>query len=670
MSGDPTTALEEPASIVLSRSWAEKCFEDWNTAIGQTVYIDNIVPVEVKGVIEDLPENTDFPLPFIVSYETLLNHRDLFFYSGSWGSCSSNNQVFALLHDDASMEDANRSVALVGEEEYQDESGIQQRIHQLQPIKQLHYDEDFSHSGTHSVSKSRLRVLSVIGLLILLIACFNFINLATAQSLLRSKEVGVRKTLGSSRNQLVFQFLSETGLIVLFSLILGSYLAYGAAPLLKFVSFVPESYQLFAEGDVWVFLIAAGIGITILAGLYPALAISNFSPSRALNSMANSKGIQRNAVRKSLVVLQFGAALALIISAIITLQQLDFIKSQDLGFQKDLIYTFSFNNDESTVSRQEALRNRLTAIPGIESVSLSSDQPISGNTWSTNFAYSSRPDDEDYEMSLRFCDNQYFETYDIPFVAGQAFRPTDTMYQCVINMTVVRRLGLEDPAEAIGETIRLGGGRRSLPITGVVQDFHTHSFRVEHEPLLLTSRNEFYGDAGMKIKSSSDITSTIRSIKQAYDEVLPEQVFDGSFLDESIALFYESDRRLASTCWAFGFLAIFISCLGLFGLATHTVTQRVKEIGIRKVLGANVTSIVGLITSDFLKLVLVALLISSPLAWWFMDNWLKNFVYRIDIEIWVFIAAGLIALFIAFATVSFQSIRAAMANPVNSLRSE
>lgn len=463
--------------------------------------------------------------------------------------------------------------------------------------------------------------------------------------------------------------MMEIGLIVLSSVVLGTGLAVYATPLLQHVSFVPDNLGLFDNTTVFPLLGLATVVITFIAGFYPAMALSSYRPVEALNHQSSQNSIGAAAIRKALVVLQFGAALALIISALITLKQLDFMRNSDLGFNKELIYTFTFNNDEKSVSQQNVLKQYLRQIPSVQEVSLSSDQPFSGNTWDTNFKYGAHPEDEPFDITLKFCDVEYFGTYGFEFLAGKPFSVSDTMHQCVINMKVLSKLGIDDPNEAIGEYISLGGGRRKLPITGVVKDFHTHTFRQQLRPLLMTSRREFYYNAGVKI-SSTDIPGTIASIRDAYDKVLPEQVFQGSFLDEDIQRFYENDNRLAATCWAFGILAIFISCLGLFGLATHSVTQRVKEIGIRKVLGANVAGIVALLSRDFLTLVVIALLVASPIAWYVMNGWLENFAYRIDIQWWIFFLAGAMALVIAFLTVSYQSIRAALANPVKSLRNE
>lgn len=669
LAGDSKTAIAEPGTVVLTKRWAEKCFDTWSASIGQTILIDNIIPLIVRGVVDDLPVNCDFPLSFFVSYETVKAHPDYFFHDAdNWGSCSSNNQVYALLRDPGQKDDANALLAKVGEKEYADGSNIQARRHVLQPIEELHYDGRYHHSGTHTTEKSRLKLLSIIGILILVMACFNFINLATAQATLRAREVGVRKTLGSDRVQLVSQFMSETALLVVGSTILGCALALTTAPLLKHVSHVPDSIPMFTNTSVWLFLGAIALFVTLLAGLYPSLALSGFQPVTALKNSFNTTLIGGVPLRKALVVTQFIIAQGLIIGAIITILQLDYIRSQDLGFSDDLVYTFGFNSDSITIARQHALKQRMLQIPGVEALTFSSDQPLSDNTWSSNFQFGSRPEDEPYSVNLKFCDVDYATTYGIKLLAGKWFAPSDTMREGVVNMSLLRKLGITDPQEVIGQNIRVWGNR-IIPITGVVEDFHTHSLHQEHQPLMLISEKRFYWEAGLKMRADN-VPGTIAAIQSAFDEILTEQVFSGRFLDERIDQFYEDDKRLSATCKAFGLLAVLISCLGLFGLAAHAAAQRVKEIGIRKVLGASVSGILGLLSKDFLKLVVIALLLASPLAWYLMQKWLNNFAYRIEIPWYVFVAAGALAIFVAFATVSYQSLRAALANPVKSLRSE
>ncbi|MBR9920971.1 MAG: FtsX-like permease family protein [Bacteroidetes bacterium] len=666
--GGPAEILSEPGVIILTESFASKFYDDPAQAMGQTLVLDNVVEVEVKGIIKDFHDQTDFPVPFLSSWETMKAHRNYFFYDENMGSCSSNNQLFGLLKSQDQLEEANTVLAGISEKLYRRENQNSFRKHVLQPMSALHFDERYGHSGTHRTSMSRLRILGIVGILILIMACFNFINLATAQASLRAKEVGVRKTLGSSKRQLISQFLTETALIVFGALIFGLVLASLCLPLLQRISHVPEGINLFSDPQVWLFLGGLSILVTLLAGLYPSLVLSRFKPIRALRNQVPGNLSGGVALRKSLVVLQFVVAQGLVIGAIITLLQLDYIRSRDLGFSDDLVYTFGIGIDSSTLEKQLPLKQAFLEIPTVEKVSFNSDQPLSGNTWSSNFRYDTRPEDEQFSINLKFADTDYRETFGLSLVAGQWYEKSDTVRQCVVNETLLRKLGVERAQDAVGKSLRLGASRK-VEITGVVEDFHTHSLHQEHDPLMITTRKAYYWEAGAKIRPGN-IQGTLSAMQKAFDEILPEQVFEGRFLDENIAEFYADEDRLATTCKAFGLLAILISCLGLFGLAAHSAQQRVKEIGVRKVLGASTTGIVGLLSRDFLKLVLIALLVAAPLAWFLMQRWLDNFAYRIDIQWWVFVVTGGLAVLVAFLTISYQSLRAAMANPVDSLRNE
>jgi len=667
LSGDKHSVLAEPYSIVLTKTWAEKCFDDWETAIGKTVMIDNLIPVKVTGVLADLPTNTDFSFPYLITYTTLEQNQDSFFYGGGWSSCSSNNQLFARLKDDNQLEAANEVLATIGAKEYMNGEDKQGRVHVLQPLSTLHYDDRYGNSGTHMVSKSRLKILAFIGLLILIIACFNFINLATAQATLRAKEVGVRKTLGSRPVDLIGQFMAETGVIVLIAVVLGANLATLAAPLLKHVSDVPDSISFLGDPQILAFLAITGLVVTLLSGIYPAFKLSRFKPVEALKSKVSKESFGGVSLRKGLVITQFVIAQALIIGAIITINQLDFMRSKDLGFSKDLVYTFGFNGEESSISRLTALKQNILQVPEVENVSFSSDQPLSGNTWYTNFYYSSRPDDEDYPMAIKLADEDYETTYGLELIAGKWLQPSDTMRECVVNAITTVKLGINDPLDIIGQTIKISG--RDLTVVGVLKDFHTHSLHKEHEPTLISTRKKFYSEAGVKIRSGQ-LEATVAAIKAKFDAVFPEQVFIGRFYDERIARFYEDDARMSAMCKGFGLLAILISCLGLFGLATHSANQRIKEIGIRKVLGASIPGIIGLLSKDFLMLVLIALVMAGPLAYMAMNEWLNNFQFRVDIQWSVFVIAGLMAMLIAFLTIVYQAVRAAMSNPIKALKSE
>jgi putative ABC transport system permease protein len=669
LAGEKSTALNEPNALVLTKTMATRCFDKWENAMGQTLLIDND-PMVVKAVVADPPENCDLPINLVVSYATILSNKEKFEYTEEWGSTSSNDQQFALLADVAQLEAANILVGQVGQKEYSDEgrNSRSSRKHLLQPFSELHYDDRYGTSAKHVISKSRLWVLSSIGFLVLLMACFNFINLSTAQALRRSKEVGVRKTLGGSRGNLFGQFMFETALVVFFAVTIGALLAWAASPLLEQISEVPTELPFLSQPIVYGFLAVIGLSVTLLSGFYPALVLAGFNPIRALKNDASERSVGGASVRKGLVVLQFMIAQALVVGTIITLGQLDYVRNMDLGFKKDLVYTFGINGDSLSQSKLAGLKQRFLLIPGVESVAFGSDQPASGSTWASNFAFGRGTEDQKFSTTMKFCDADFQKTYGLQLLAGRWLEPSDTTKEFVVNETLLKKVGIKNPEEAIGKELRLGRNRWRN-VVGVVKDFHAHSAHRTVEPMVMASNLKRMYSAGVKI-SNQNISKTTAAIQREFDNTYPEQVFDPTFFDESIAEFYIAENRFSATCKGFGILAIFISCLGLLGLATHAAQRRTKEIGVRKVLGASVLGITGLLAKDFLKLVLIAILIASPIAYYFMDKWLADFAYRIDIQWWMFVFAGIGAIAIAFTTVSFQSLKAALANPVKSLRSE
>ena len=671
LTGNNVQALGEPSNIMLSKSWAEKLFDNWENATGKMVKIDNFIPLTVQGVYEDLPDNTDFPLNFLISYPTLeiQQHRDYLGLSpdDSWGSCSSNNQVYALLNKEDQIDAANASLVNIGKDQYEPAANGKRKTHVIQSFSMLHYDDELQNSGRSRTPHRSINILMFIGGLILLIASFNFINLATSQATQRAKEVGVRKTLGGRPGQLIAQFMSETAIIVGLAIILGMVLAEFALPLLQYVSDVPKDKPFLTEPTIWLVLLCIFVSVTLLAGLYPAFVLSSYRPVEALSRNIKTRSLGGLNLQRSLVVAQFAVSSILIISALITIKQLDFIQNQDLGFDEDLVYTFGINTDSLSLSRHTALKNKLKAIPDISEVSLNSDQPISGNTWSGNFRIEGRSEDETFETTYKFVDQDYQNTFGLDLLAGKWLAPSDTFRHVVVNETFVNKVKLGTPEEAINKKVRIWG--TYYPIIGVVKDFHTHSLHTAHQPLSMVSRKDFYWLAGVKM-TNKNVQKSLASIQKVFDEVYPEQVLNGGFMDERIQRFYEDEQRISALCKGFGILAIFISCLGLLGLAMHSAARRTKEIGVRKVLGASVGNIITLLSKDFILLVIIALFIAIPVAWYGMSQWLEDFAYHVDLHWSIFLLAGITAVIVAFMTVGIQGFRAAVADPIRSLRDE
>jgi putative ABC transport system permease protein len=670
LTGDPKTALNETGSIVLSRKVAEKCFQTAEKALGQTVSLNNQIPVIVRGVIENLPENCDFPIFALTSYATLRANADYYFFRETdWDNSRSSDNFYALLRKKEAILDVAAPLAEVARVQF-DRASADRKLKMklvMQPLDAFHFDEKVGNSVVPAISKSRLWILGSIGFLILTMACFNFINLATALASSRAKEVGVRKAIGGAKSALIAQFMTETSLIVAFSVALGAFLAKLLVPLLSKISDVPATQPFFNDSKIWLFLGIISAIVAIISGLWPSFVLAGMTPIRALKNIGTGERSGTFSLRKGLVVAQFAIAQALIIGAIVTISQLDFIQKMDLGFSKNLVLTAGFGSDSTSLLKIDALKRRFLEVSTIESVSFSADQPASNNTWQGNFAFGIGSEDQDFNAALKHCDVDYQKTYGLQMVAGKWFEASDTAQKYVINETMCHKIGVE-PTAAIGQSIRLGGGIW-LPVCGVVKDFHSHSAHEAHEAILMLPTRLFYSQMGIKMKTGN-LAATTESARKAFESTFPDQIFESRFLDESVADFYKSAERFSIFCKIIAAIAILIGCLGLFGLASHTAEKRRKEIGVRKVLGASVGSLTALLARDFLILVLVAVIVAAPISIYFMQKWLSDFAFRIQISWWMIAITAFGAVSIAFLTVSFQAIKAALADPVKSLRSE
>ncbi|MBV9963729.1 MAG: ABC transporter permease [Parafilimonas sp.] len=657
--------LKEPNQTILTQATATKYFGDWKNAVGKFLKLDNKAVVKVAGILQDVPANTDFPLRIVTSFETAKANAETYSYNNEWGSTTSNFQLFMLLPQNVSASAINSKLEhFVSRHNNVDRTA--RRTNFLQPLSNIHFDNRFGNLGDHVTTKSTLLTLSLIGVFIIVMACINFINLATAQAVNRSKEIGIRKVLGSNRRKLFWQMMGETAMIVCFSMIIAGILAYACLPSIKHIDSINEPLSIFTAKTI-LFLVTAGLVVTIFSGFYPSLVVSGFSPMSALKNKITSATIGGISLRRGLVVTQFAISQILIIGTIVAISQMNFIRNADLGFNKNAVFVLTSNWDSIQISRQPALKQQLLRLPGIESVSFSSDVPSSENNWSTNFAFDHRPD-EKFNLFLKFADADYFKTFALQFAAGHAYAASDTVTDIVVNETLVKKLGLKNPNEAIGKQIKLGGNRWNN-IVGVVKDFKTNSLREETKPTMLASSKRFYGNASVKIHSSN-LTQTKDAILKTWDKFNPEFAPTSFFLDENINDFYKQENQLSLLYKIFAGIAIFISCLGLYGLVSFMAVQRTKEVGIRKVLGASVKNIVFLFSKEFTILIGVAFLVAAPLAWYMMNNWLSNFAYRIHISATTFIMAVIISIIIAWITVGYKSIVAALANPVKSLRTE
>ncbi len=497
-------------------------------------------------------------------------------------------------------------------------------------------------------------------------ACINFVNLATAQAVGRSKEVGIRKVLGSDRKLLFFQVMGETALVVLIAGIAAFAIATLCLPFIKHIASIREDLSLITP-ETMLFLVGVLAVCTLFAGLYPALILSGFKPVLALKNNMTSARIGGISLRRGLVITQFAISQVLIIGTIVAVSQMNFINKADLGFNKEAVLMLSGSSDSLNIAKLPAFKQKLLQTPGVQSVSFSSDAPSSENTWSGNFAYNHK-DDEKFQVTMKFADEDYFKTYGLQLAAGRVYEKSDSMKEVVINETLVQKLGLRSAQEAVGKDIRLGRNAWKT-ISGVVKDFKTNSLRENVKPLMIGQSNNYYTLSSVKLRSSN-MQQTQAAVQALWNDFFPEYAYAGTFMEESINRFYEQENQLSLLYKIFACLAILISSLGLYGLVSFMAVQKVKEVGIRKVLGASAGNIVYLFSKEFTILIAISFLIAAPLAYFMMKNWLQDFAYRIDLGIGFFALAITISIVIAWITVGYKAIRAAIVNPVKSLRSE
>jgi len=660
LAGDPHSALSDPNSAVLTESMARKYFGRAN-AMGQVFQFDNKYTLKVNGIIKDPPPNTHLPFHFLVSFETVkkeLKPDQLPFYAIMGGF------TYFVTPEHFDIQKMQRQmpafIARHWNKDIAKETGLP-----LQPLRDIHYDTRYLHSSEMpTVSKETYWSVGAIGLLIILIAAINFINLSTAQAIKRAKEVGVRKVLGAGRPQLVRQFLGETALMVLLALLLGICLA--TAFLLKAGSWLELRIgpSALLDPQVILFIAMVTVGLILIAGLYPAFVQSAFNPVTAFKNM-KMPVVHGFSLRKSLVVIQFIISQVLIMGTLVVAYQMDFFKNRDLGFKKDAIVSFFVWDNK----KRDVLQQRLKNTPGISALCFSSGEP----GFNSNFAPFSAPDrgiTKDDVTEIKFIDENYTDMFGLTMLAGEKISRkdiNDTLHQVVVNETLIHKLGIQQPEEAIG--VRFKGAGQMVSIKGVVKDFQSESKHKARRPVIIdyNARGFFRVSAMLQPKSMSQ---TMRQIEKVWVSLFPDDLFNYEFLDEHIAGFYRQEQKLYTAFRLFAGIAIIIGCLGLYGLIAFATLQRTKEVGIRKVLGAPLGSIVYLFSKEFIWLILIAFLIAAPVAWYAMHSWLQNFAYHINISAGIFAIAIIASFIIAACTIASQTIRAALANPVKALKTE
>jgi len=661
LAGDSKTALSELNTAVLTQETAEKYFGDWHTAVGKFIKYENNKVCKVTGVLKNIPANTDFPLQVVLSFRTSDGEDG----STDWVSQDGSLNSFVVLPKNMSASQFNNDLKTFVKKHTPAEYANQGYI--LQPLSDIHYDSRFGTYRGSTFSKELITALGLIGLFLLIIACINFINLATAQAVNRSKEVGIRKVLGSSKKQLIIQFLSETFLITLASVGIAIVFAFIALPLLNNLLDILLEIQL--SFRLITFLFSIVIIVTFLSGFYPAIVLSGFNPITVLKSKFTSKTTGGFSMRRVLVVFQFAVAQTLIIGTLIVVSQMNYFQNASTGFDKDEIVMVPLPNDSARLFKADALKIQLLQQAGIKNVSISTFSPMDNAGWGGDFKFDNAVKKSGFNPNFKWADADYFKTYNIQFVAGRPYYPADSVNGFVVNEMMVKKLGIKNPYDILGKKIDIFDGAIVAPVVGVVKDFNGSPLKKGMKPLVLGSWKTVYRLINIKIQPQQ-AKQTLAAIEKLWNHTYPDFVYENEFLDDKMASFYKQENQISQLYKIFAGIAIFISCLGLYGFVSFMAEQRTKEVGIRKVLGASVTSIVYLFSKEFTILIGIAFLIATPIAYFFMHQWLQNYAYRTNIGFGIFLLTILISEIIAWLTVGYQAIKAAVANPVTSLRSE
>jgi putative ABC transport system permease protein len=668
--GNAKTSLQNPYNLVLSESRAKQYFPNLSPGklIGKTVIFSDTVRTTITGIIKDLQANSDFEYNAFISLSTISTSKLKPIYNwDQWNSINSNTQLIVKLSPGTQPAQINKQLASILKEHISDPDD--KSIHRLQPLSDVHTNTGFE----GSVNKSTVNNLIVLALFLLLLGAINFINLSTAHAAERAKEIGIRKTLGSKKSQIIWQFLSETFLLTLFTAVL----SVAITPLLikAFAGFIPDGLQvsqLFNQLSLWLFLLLLVIIVSVIAGLYPAFILTRFKPALVLkNSVVSNSGASRSAVlRKTLIVFQFVIAQVFIIGMMVVDKQLHYSMQKDMGFRKDAIINFYVPFDfQNPNNKKFLLRDELKRIPGIQNVSLGNQSPAFSGQMSVGISYKENGKDVKMNVDSRNGDTAFLNVYNIQLIAGRNIMASDTASELLINETLAKQVGFTHPADAVNHFITFGD--KVLPVVGVMKDFNLASVRTAIHPMIYFAAPKHGYVMHVALQPNPDTWKTaIAKMQIAWKNIYPDDDLDYTFLDEKIRKFYHEDQQLSLLLTWSSAVTLFISCLGLLGLVIFVTNNRTKEIGVRKILGASVRQIITLLSVDFLKLLVLAFVIAIPIAWWVMYNWLQNFAYHTALSWWIFLASGLILITIALTILCIRAGKAAIANPVKSLRSE
>jgi putative ABC transport system permease protein len=668
ISGNPSD-LKNPNTIFLTEDLAIKYFGTTESAVNKEIILMDSVSFNIAGLIKNSPKNSHIPYKAIISFNSLTTSFFQFEFD-SWGNSISGFGTYLTLKTNISEKSINDQIKnIVKKNNPDDDSFDKDHKYYLQALDKIHFDDRFgSFEGAYNTSIKFIWIFTSVGLFILLIAFINFTNLSIVQAIKRSKEVGIRKVLGADRFKLMKQFFGETFLLILIAEIIALILTEIVLSKINTILGNGMELELYRDFTIILFLFIVLISVTFISGIYPAAVLSKYNPIRALRSNMKLGRNKSFSLHNVLVLFQFFISQILIVSAIIISLQIDFLKNKDLGFNKEDIVLINLPQNKS--KKAETLVEIIKQNPNIKNVSMGIGAPLA-NSNIVSRIYMLGGAENTYSANIKPADPEYYDLFGFKLLAGEWYmkpHESDTSFNIVVNKTLLQTVGIKNSSEAIGQYIIIFG-YISAKIVGVIDDFHSQSLHNKISPVMLAPIGQFYNT--LIVKTNGNGYSDIRSfMEKSWDEIFPEYIYDYKFLEETINEKYAREQRMFDIIKLFTIIAILIACLGLYGLVSFMLVQRTKEIGIRKALGASISSLIVLVSKQFLKLVLISCVFAWPIAYYLMKNWLKNYAYKIDLSIWVFIISGIALLLITFITISYQSIKASRKNPVDSLKYE
>lgn len=646
--------LAQPGTAIITQRIAKKFFGDEN-ALGKVIRFENKEDFRIVGVLQDIPEQTDFRAEILLSYSNLKVYRSWYAADDSWNGIASALQTFTRLRPGVDPIDVEKTLPEYVRKFREGSKNVHH--YKLQPLADIHFNAHYN----GKVSKTALLVLSIIGFFLMATACLNFVNLATAQAIGRSREVGVRKVLGGIRTQLFWQFILETSIIVLASFLLSFSIAYAVMPMLNELIDARISIHLW-DSSLWAFAATLIVAVTFAAGAYPGIMLARFKPVQALKG--TQAGPDTLILRRTLITTQFAICHVLLIGLIVVLAQMHYFHHTDLGYERHAIVMIPLGSHDA---KSQTLKNQFLQLPSVEHVTMCYSAPAASYSWESSLVFDQRAEAEPFASSFKGGDEDFLATFGIDLVAGRNLLPSDTIREYLVNETFARKIGLR-PGDILGKNIQFNDYANG-PIVGVVGDFNDQSLHNLINPAFITTSSANYTVYAVKINMEK-ASSALAALENTWSAMYPDQVYAFDFLDDQTAEFYQTEETMLRIVEIFSFVALVVGCIGLYGLASFMAARKTKEIGIRKVLGSSVGHILWIFGKEFSTLVLLAFAVAAPLSWYLMLQWLSNYPNRVDLGLWVFALDLAFVSIVVIATVGLRTAKAALTNPVGALRTE